>query len=313
MPDFDVSVVGELNLDMILGGLPAALERDREYLATDFTVTLGSSSAIFTHNLASLGSTVGFSSSIGDDAFGEMCLQRLGSCGANLSGVRKFQQQQTGVTVILPDGAKRYILTYPGTMTDMSYEDLDLGYILRAKHLHLSSYFLHRALRPRIATLFRKAKEAGLSTSLDTNDDPEGIWSDDLLEVLPFVDVLLPNEREACLMAHTDDLNRATDFLAGKVKLLVVKRAAQGAFARSGRETFRADPVSVTMVDPIGAGDSFDAGFIHQFVRGQGIERCLEFANITGALCATRAGGTDAFRDSAYRRRFLGENWKEAP
>jgi sugar/nucleoside kinase (ribokinase family) len=226
--------------------------------------------------------------------------------------VRKFQQQQTGVTVILPNGAKRYILTYPGTMTDMSYEDLDLGYILRAKHLHLSSYFLHRALRPRIATLFRKAKEAGLSTSLDTNDDPEGIWSDDLLEVLPFVDVLLPNEREACLMAHTDNLNRATDFLAGKVKLLVVKRGAQGAFARSGRETFRADPVNVTMVDPIGAGDSFDAGFIHQFVRGQGIERCLEFANVTGALCTTRAGGTDAFRDSAYRRRFLGENWKEA-
>jgi sugar/nucleoside kinase (ribokinase family) len=312
MPDFDVSVVGELNLDMILGGLPAALERDREYLATDFTVTLGSSSAIFTHNLASLGSTVGFSSSIGDDAFGEMCLQRLGSCGANLSGVRKFQQQQTGVTVILPNGAKRYILTYPGTMTDMSYEDLDLDYILRAKHLHLSSYFLHRALRPRIATLFRKAKQAGLSTSLDTNDDPEGIWSDDLLGVLPFVDVLLPNEREACLMAHTDDLNRATDFLAGKVKLLAVKRGAQGAFARSGRETFRADPVSVTMVDPIGAGDSFDAGFIHQFVRGQGIERCLEFANVTGALCTTRAGGTDAFRDSAYRRRFLAENWKEA-
>jgi sugar/nucleoside kinase (ribokinase family) len=311
MAEFDVSVVGELNLDMILGGLPAALERDREYLATDFTVTLGSSSAIFTHNLASLGSSVGFSSSIGNDSFGEMCLQQLGSCGANLSGVRKFQKQQTGVTVILPNGTKRYILTYPGTMAEMSYDDLDLSYILDAKHLHLSSYFLHRALRPKIATLFRKAKERGLTTSLDTNDDPEGKWADDLLEVLPFVDVLLPNEREACLMAHTDDLNLATDFLAEKVKVLVVKRGAQGALARRGRETFSAEPVDVTMVDPIGAGDSFDAGFIHQFVRGQGIERCLRFANVAGALCATRAGGTDAFRDDVYRRRFLAENWDQ--
>jgi sugar/nucleoside kinase (ribokinase family) len=312
MADFDVSVVGELNLDMILGGLPATLEGDREYLASDFTVTLGSSSAIFTHNLASLGSAVGFSSSIGDDAFGEMCLQQLGSCGANLSGVRKFPEQQTGVTVILRNGAKRYILTYPGTMAEMSYDDLDLPYILGAKHLHLSSYFLHRALRPQIATLFREAKDAGLSTSLDTNDDPEAKWSEDLLEVLPFVDVLLPNEREACLMAHTDDLNRAADFLAEKVELLVVKRGAQGAFARRGRETFSAEAVSVAMVDPIGAGDSFDAGFIHQFVRGQGIERCLQFANVAGALCATRTGGADAFRDSVYRRRFLAENWNEA-
>lgn len=312
MPDFDVSVVGELNLDMILNGLPEALERDHEYLASNFTVTLGSSSAIFTHNLACLGSRVGFTSSIGSDSFGEMCLQQLSSCGADLSGVRKFHEQQTGITVILPNGTQRYILTYPGTMARMSFADLHLAYVLNARHLHLSSYFLHRALRPQIATLFRKAKEAGLTTSLDTNDDPENIWADDLFETLRFVDVLLPNEREACLMAHTDDPGRAADILSAKVKLLVVKRGASGAYARRGSETFNAEAVTVDMIDPIGAGDSFDAGFIHQFVRGKGIEQCLKFANITGALCATRAGGTEAFRDAAYRRRFLAENWKES-
>jgi sugar/nucleoside kinase (ribokinase family) len=100
--------------------------------------------------------------------------------------------------------------------------------------------------------------------------------------------------------------------LSAKVKLLVVKRGASGAYARRGSETFNAEAVTVDMIDPIGAGDSFDAGFIHQFVRGKGIEQCLKFANITGALCATRAGGTEAFRDAAYRRRFLAENWKES-
>src|SRR5258707_9055108 len=252
MPDFDVRIGGELNLDMILGGLPETLERDRECLASDFTVTLGSSSAIFTHNLASLGSRIGFSSSIGDDSFGEMCLQQLSSCGANLSGVRKFQNQQTGITVIMPNGTQRYILTYPGTMAKMSYKDLDLAHIFNARHLHLSSYFLHRALRPQIATLFRKAKEVGLTTSLDTNDDPENIWTDDLFEVLHFIDVLLPNEREACLMAHTDHPDRAAEILAAKVQLLVVKRGAQGAYARHGGETFTAPPIVVDMVDPIG-------------------------------------------------------------
>jgi sugar/nucleoside kinase (ribokinase family) len=310
MPDFDVSVVGELNLDMIMSGLPSVLEFDREYLANDFNVTLGSSSAIFTHNLASLGSKVVFSSSIGSDSFGETCMKLLSSCGADLAGVRRFAGQLTGVTVILPAGTQRYILTYPGTMAKMTYGDLDMNYVLNARHLHLSSYFLHRALRPQIATLFQQAKKAGLTTSLDTNDDPEGLWADDVIDALRFVDVLLPNQREACLMARTDDVNRAADILSDKVPLLVIKRGADGAFARRGKETFSAPPLKVEMIDPIGAGDSFDAGFIHQFVRGQGIETCLRFANVTGALCATRAGGTEAFCDAAHRDRFLQENWK---
>jgi sugar/nucleoside kinase (ribokinase family) len=309
VPDFDVSVVGELNLDLILYGLPKDLEFDREHLAEGLDVTLGSSSAIFAHNLASLGNKVAFSSSVGADSFGEICLERLGACGADLAGVRRFPGQLTGVTVILPSGAQRYILTYPGTMAKMSYGDLDLGYALNARHLHLSSYFLHRALRPHIATLFREAKKAGLTTSLDTNDDPEGLWPDELLDVLKFVDVLLPNEREACLIAHTDDVKRAAEILSEQVPLLVVKRGKHGAFARRGGELFTAAAREVSAVDPVGAGDSFDAGFIHQFIRGREIEQCLRFANVTGALSTTRAGGTEAFRDTAHRNRFLQENW----
>jgi sugar/nucleoside kinase (ribokinase family) len=311
MPAFDVSVVGELNLDMIMSGLPKAMELDREYLARDFNVTLGSSSAILAHNLASLGSKVAFSSSIGGDSFGEICLRYLGASGADLSRVRRFDGQTTGVTIILPSGTQRYILTYPGTMATMSYTDLDLRYALDAKHFHLSSYFLHRTLRPQIPKLFREAKKAGLTTSLDTNDDPDGQWTDDLLEILPFVDVLLPNEREACLMVHLDDVNRAAEILSQRVPLLVIKQGEKGAFARRGNETFTAPPLTVAMTDPIGAGDSFDAGFLHQFVRGQGIETCLRFANVTGALCATRAGGIEAFRDAEHRGSFLQENWKE--
>jgi sugar/nucleoside kinase (ribokinase family) len=311
MPDFDVSVVGELNVDLILYGLPKALEFDREYLASDFRITLGSSSAIFAHNLASLGSKVAFSSSVGSDAFADICLQHLGTCGADLSGVRRFPGELTGVTVILPRGTQRYIVTYPGTMAKMSYSDIDLSYALNARHLHLSSYFLHRTLRPHIAVLFQEAKKAGLTTSLDTNDDPEGLWADDLLQVLRFVDVLLPNEREACSIAHTEDLKRASEILSERVPLVVIKCGKKGAFARRGKETFTAPPLDVSMVDPIGAGDSFDAGFIHHFVRGTRIEDCLKFANVTGALSTTRPGGTEAFRDAVHRNRFLQENWKE--
>jgi sugar/nucleoside kinase (ribokinase family) len=310
MAKFDVSVVGELNLDLILYGLPGKLEFEREHLAKDLSLTLGSSSAIFTHNLALFGNKVGFSSSIGSDPLGEICLQRLGESGADLGGIRRFRGRLSGLTVILPCGTQRYILTYPGTIFEMSYDDLDLSYVLNARHFHLSSFYLHRALRPRIEDLFREAKNARLTTSLDTNDDPEDLWASDLLRVLKHVDVFLPNEREACRIARTVDLARAADILAEKVPLLVIKRGKEGAIARRGKERFVSAPLQVAMVDSIGAGDSFDAGFIHQFIRGAGIEDCLKFGNLAGALSTTRAGGTEAFRDTSHRNLFLQEYWK---
>jgi sugar/nucleoside kinase (ribokinase family) len=304
---FDISVVGELNLDLVLYGLPGHFDLDREHLASNLSITLGSSSAIFAHNLALLGNRVGFHSAIGDDAFGELCLKRLAESGVDVSAVRKVFAKQTGLSVILPQPQQRFILTYPGVMAEMRFEDLDLQRILDARHLHLSSYFLQPALRPRVADLFRFAREAGLSTSLDTNDDPLDRWERDVLEVLAWVDVLLPNEHEACRVAHIDDPTLALEFLAAKVPLVVMKRGERGALARRGSEIFEASPPKIAAVDTIGAGDSFDAGFLHQFIRGAEIAECLRYGNLTGALSTTRSGGTEAFRDAQQREAFLSQ------
>jgi sugar/nucleoside kinase (ribokinase family) len=306
---FDVSVVGELNLDLIFYGLPEKLELEREHLARDLSITLGSSSAIFAHNLAHLGNKIGFSSSIGDDPLGEICLQRLKESSADVTRVRKFAGKITGLTVVLPQRKQRYILTYPGTMNQMALKDLDLSYVFDAKHLHLSSYFLQKGLRPGLVDLFRKAKGAGLTTSLDTNDDPENRWPDDIQLVLKYVDILFPNENEVCKLAHTDDPSRAAEILSQKVAMVVVKRGLHGATARRGKETYSGLPPIIDAVDPVGAGDSFNAGFIHQFIRGAGMEECLKFANITGALSVTRPGGTEAFRDASHRNSFIRERW----
>ena len=304
-PQFDVSVVGELNLDLILYGLPQRFDLDREHLASDLRLTLGSSSAIFAHNLALLGNRVGFSSAIGDDSLGEICLQRLAESGTDVSAVRKFRGRQTGLSVIIPQPIKRFILTHPGVMAAMRYEDLDLNAVLAARHLHLSSYFLQRALRRSVPQLFRLAKVAGLSTSLDTNDDPEGRWDNDVLDTLQWVDVLLPNEYEAGRMARTDDPLRAAEILSEKVPVVVMKRGERGVLARRGKELFEALPPKTEVVDTIGAGDSFDAGFLHQYIRGAKLEDCLQFGNLAGALSTTCQGGTEAFRDTACREKFL--------
>ena len=305
MPILDVSVVGELNLDIIFYGLPEKLELEREHLAKDLSITLGSSSAIFAHNLSSLGNKVGFNACIGSDPLGEICLKRLAEGRVDTSHVRKLTGKTTGLTTIFPQRKERYIVTYPGTMYDLSITDLDFSYLLQAKHLHVSSYFLHKKLRPSMVDLFRKAKEAGLTTSLDTNDDPENRWSSDIQLVFKYVDILLPNENEACKLSGASESRQAAEILLKKVPMVVVKRGPQGAFVRRGAEKIEGFPPPVTAVDMVGAGDSFDAGFVHQFIRGASIADCLKFANVAGALSVTRAGGTEAFRDAAHREEFL--------
>ena len=308
MPQFDVTIAGELNLDLILYGLPNDLLPERELIASSMALTLGASSAIVAHNLAALGNRVGFVSRIGNDSLGASALDRLSAAGVDVSRVRRSTDNTgSGLTVILHHGSWRNILTYLGTISQLSYEDLDFDYLCSAQHFHLSSFYLQTALRPRVGELFKRLKAAGLTISMDTNDDPDDRW-DGLRDVLPYVDVLLPNERETLKIAGAQDLNTALARLAETVPLIVVKLGPEGAIAQRGKDQFRGIPVRVNAVDTIGAGDSFDAGFITQYVRGADLEVCLSWGNLAGALSTTKPGGTESFRDTAHREQFFREH-----
>jgi len=304
MPRFDIAIAGEINLDLILYGLPEQMATERELLASDFAITLGSSSAILAHNMAALGSKVAFTTRVGGDSFGTAALDRLRQRGVNLE--RVVTGGKSGVTILLPHGTRRHILTFLGTISELRFEDLDLQYMASARHFHLSSPYLQRQLLPRAAELFQRMKSAGLTTSLDTNDDPDDRY-EGLDEMLPFVDILMPNEREALRIAQCEDLETAVTRLAKKVKTIVVKRGSHGAIAVRGGERFAAPVVPIAVVDSVGAGDSFDAGFLHQFVRGADLPSCLEYGNLCGALCATASGGTEAFRDPQAMQRFFAQ------
>src|SRR5579862_4394282 len=306
MPRFDVTIAGELNLDLILYGLPHELPPERELLADRMMLTLGSSSAIVAHNLAALGSRVGFISKIGDDPLGEIALGRLSAGGVDVLKVKRSTgATKTGLTVILQRVGERNILTYPGTIFELTFDDLDLNYLADSRHFHLSSFYLQRGLQPRVLELFKHLKAAGLTISLDTNDDPDDKWGGGLTDVLQYVDVFLPNEREAKRVTATEDVNQAMAKLADLVPTVVVKMGTSGAVARRGSEMVKVPALKVDALDPVGAGDSFDAGFIHEFVRGSDLATCVAMGNLSGALSTTRPGGTEAFRETEHREQFL--------
>lgn len=306
MPRFDVTIAGELNLDLILYGLPEELPPERELLTDRMMLTLGSSSAIVAHNLAALGSRVGFQSRIGDDSLGQIALERLNQIGVDTGHVLKVPGAvKTALTVILQRENWRNILTYAGTISQFTLDDVDFEFLSDSRHFHLSSFYLQRGLSPRVPELFRRLKAAGLTISLDTNDDPDDRWEGQLMEALRYVDVFLPNAREAKKIARTDDLETAVSKLVKIVPTVVVKLGPEGAMAQQGNHRTASSGLKVDFVDPVGAGDSFDAGFLHQFVRGADITTCLHYGNRAGAFSTTRPGGTESFRDRGHREKFF--------
>jgi sugar/nucleoside kinase (ribokinase family) len=272
----------------------------KEILARAMTLTLGSSSAIFASNLASLGTRVGFLGLLGEDSFGDLTLASLQSKGVDTTAVLRMREHTTGATLVLNQGEDRAMVTYPGAMEHLTLAEITEARLRRARHLHFASAFLQPGLRPDLAALFRRAKACGLTTSFDPQWDPAEGWDLDLPAILPHVDVFLPNEQEAMNLTGQGDALQALEALRPFSNTVVVKRGNRGAMACSGR-TLVSRPAFLNeeVVDAIGAGDSFDAGFVHRFIQGEGLEACLVFGNLMGAVSTTAAGGTGAFKDLA--------------
>jgi len=312
-PRLDVAIAGELNLDMVLDGIPEAMPAERELLASAFQVTLGSSAAILAHNLASLGTKVGFVSLAARDDFGKLALDFLAQRGVDLSAMRYDDDTGSGVSVVVNHGAVRHILTYLGTIAGMKSEHLDLDYLCSARHFHLSSLFLLRGLHQGLPAIFKAIKQRGLTISLDTNDDPDDRWDGVLEELLPLVDVLLPNERELLRITRCATIDDALTSISRTVPLTVVKCGAKGSMIQQGAKRLVIPGVVVAPLDAIGAGDSFNAGFLSCYVQGLAPEACAAAGNVTGALSTLKRGGIGAFRDDASLKKSLRELAPDLP
>ena len=163
-------------------------------------------------------------------------------------------------------------------------------------HLHFSSYFLQRGIRPYITQLFKAAKNSGLTTSLDLQWDPANNWEFPYKDCLPYVDVFLPNEKELLALANEENLDVAQKKIGKYASLIITKKGKEGSVAYAGGNALHASPfLQSEFVDAIGAGDSFNAGFISKYIRGGTIEECLRLGNLAGAVNTTSVGGTSAF------------------
>jgi sugar/nucleoside kinase (ribokinase family) len=306
-----VIVIGELNVDLIAGGLSAQPAFGNEIVAADFNVALGSASAIFACGIARLGFPVTLISKVGADYFGEFCLKALEECGVATKMVIKDPRVKTGVTMSLSSPTDRALVTYLGAISELRYEELPLSVLKGHSHLHMTSYFLQEGLRRHFPSIFEQARQMNLTTSFDPNGDPTGTWNKEIWEALAHTDILFLNESEALQLTGESDVHRSLERLGQVVACAVVKLAARGAAAiKEGRICF-APGFKVEAIDTTGAGDCFDAGFIFGFLNQEPIQRCLEIGNACGAQSTLKPGGTAGQSDEARVRSLLDQKAEE--
>jgi sugar/nucleoside kinase (ribokinase family) len=303
---YDLLVIGELNVDLILTGSDLKPRFNQaEQLVEDAVLAMGSSSAIMACGAARLGLRVAFVGQVGADLFGSFILEQLAQRGVDRAGVQIDPLGKTGITVGLSLPDDRSMLTFPGTMATFSGSRVPMELIQKSRHVHLSSYFLQPGIQPYLPSLFAAAHHAGLTTSLDTGWDPSGKWDTGLMQVLPQVDIFLPNEQEALAISRQQSCDQALLTLANVVPLVVIKRGERGAQARFQGSDYTVPAFPVVPVETTGAGDNFNAGFLYANLQGFPLEMCLRWGAACGALATLHPGGLAGQCSAAEVQRWM--------
>jgi len=306
VPDkrFDILVAGEINPDLILTGDVEPAFGQVEKLVDEAMLRIGSSSVIFACGAARLGIKVALIGICGNDVFGRFMLDEMKRTGVDVTGVIIRENGHTGLSVILNRQADRAILTHPGLIAALTAEDVSDDLLHQARHLHVASYFLQTSLQPGLPGLFAKARSMGLTTSLDTNYDPVGRWSN-FDELLSVTQILMLNEREAMALAGVSDIQGAATKLGARVDTLAIKLGVEGALGVRGDQAVRVPSLPVDVVDTVGAGDSFDAGFIFGCLHNWNLSDSLRLGCVCGALSTRQSGGTAAQPTMAEARCYV--------
>jgi len=300
MTRFDLLVVGDANPDVLVTGAPETPPVGQaETLIEAGTLALGGSAAIVAHGAARLGLSTALAAMVGRDAAGDFVLDTLSAAGVDISACVRHPTLPTALTVCLNQpGGDRAILTAPGCLPHFAPVSLP-----QARHVHAASYFLQPALAPLLPSHFRAARAAGSTTSLDTNDDPARTWT--LAPgLLAACDLALPNEAEALALTGTTTVPQALTALAAAGPTPVVKCGRRGAAALNQGELLEVRGTEVQPVDTVGAGDSFDAGFLAGWLDSGDLAKAMSLGCACGALSTRSPGGTAAQPDAAEASAF---------
>ncbi|MEK7404277.1 MAG: carbohydrate kinase family protein [Acidobacteriota bacterium] len=260
---------------------------------------LGGNGANTACALARLGVPVRLTGMVGRDAAGQQLLRTLESAGVDTRAVGRSEAPTPATVSLVNKRGERCLLHRPGASLEAFVEPLQFTPELLegVAHYHLANMFALPNLRRHGAEMLRRARAAGLSTSLDTAWDARGRWLEDLAPALAFVDLLFVNETEArCLSGADEPAAAAAVFRQLGVRDVAVKLGERGCAVFTAGSATSVPAFEVPAVDTTGAGDCFAGAFLAAWLRGQSLAEAARFANAAAALAIQRLGSTGGLR-----------------
>lgn len=288
---------------------------------TDFKKQLGGAESNVAVGLSRLGVDAGWFSKLGDDPHGEYVRSFVRGEGVDVSAVRTDPDHPTGLMFkerrAFGDPSV-YYYRHDSAASTMTPEEFPREYVADASYLHCTGITpaLSESCRETVRAAFEVAAANDVRISFDPNvrrklwDDPEGMCTT-LLDLVERSDVVFPGTEEGALLVGTDDpAEIAAALLDRGPDVAVVTRGAEGAYVADAAGTVAEDVPPYTVdrvVDPVGAGDGFVAGFLSGRLAGSDLLDSTKRACAVGALVTTVPGDVEALPDPKALAAFTGE------
>lgn len=292
----NVCILGNVLIDLIISGITRLPTWGRESAGVNHRFAVAGQAGGMARALAALGSEPTVLSVVGDDVNGRMIIDALRDSGIDVTGIAVDTNAPTALSVafVRPDGERAFASDFGALrhldeafVTDRWALIAGADTLAVAGLLNLPGLALDATER-----ILARAQGDGLRTVLDTGWDPDG-WLpstiDGVRRLLKHVDVFLPNDQEANVLTGENDPERAAATLCGDgARLVVIKCGPGGSIARQGGRVWSRPAHKVTVEDTVGAGDVFDAGFLHACSRGADVPGAMTWANATAAIYISR-------------------------
>jgi sugar/nucleoside kinase (ribokinase family) len=260
---------------------------------------LGGNGASTSYTLGKLGTPVRLLGTVGKDGFGDLAVSKLSGAGVDTAWIARSDAPTATTVVMVNSSGDRMFLHRLGASGEAFAEPVRFtSDVTRGmSHFHLASVFGLPKLRPYTADLLRRAREAGLATSVDTQWDTLDRWMADLAPCLQHTDLLFMNEDEARMLTGTSEPARAAEvMLAHGARTVVLKLSARGCAVFGDGVAIECPAFDVPVVDTTGAGDCFAGAFLAALLRNRSYTEAARFANAVSALAIQQLGAVEGVR-----------------
>jgi sugar/nucleoside kinase (ribokinase family) len=304
----EIACLGILVADLIGRPVDQLPPRGRLGLVDQMTLHIGGCAANTGIDLARLGVKTSVLGKVGRDGLGDFVARTLEAEGIDTRGVVRDRSVNTSSTMVLVDGeGERTFLHYLGGNAVFTEADVDWSVLSESRTLHVAGALVMPGMDGEpMARILKRAREAGMVTSLDVVWDATGKWMKTLGPCLEHLDFFMPSISEAQAITGRENTEQVAAALrdAG-VRTVALKLGEEGCYVSGPDGAFSAPCFRVRAVDGTGSGDAFDAGLLCGILRGWDLEKSARFGCAVGALCVTDVGATAGVKSMEQAEDFL--------